>query len=179
MVDKKLSLRYAKALLGLCNDKGVDSDKVLEGLKEIDAFLVDNSEVFEYLSAHVIPYINKEKVISHLCSDEFLYSFLKYLVIKGRFRLFHEIVETFEELSDEKKGRVKASVKSAIDLDEETKKKLKEQFNKKLNKDVQFEFTTDSSLIAGVVVQVKDVVYDGSLKTYLSSLEHKLMRLSI
>ncbi len=179
MIDKKLSLRYAKALLGLCEKKEIDSDKILEDLREIDSFLMDNPDVFEYLSAHVIPYKNKEKIISQLCDDEFLYNFVKYVVLKGRFRLFHEIVETFEELSDEKKGRVKAFVKSAVELDEQTKEKLKKQFNEKLNKDVQFDFAEDSSLIAGIVVQVKDVVYDGSLRTYLSNLEHKLMRLSI
>ncbi len=179
MIDKKLSLRYAKALLGLCDDNEVNSDRVLDDLRELDVFLMNNPEIFEYLSAHVIPYRNKEKVISQLCDDEFLYNFIKYIVLKGRFRLFHEIVETFEELSDEKKGRAKALVRSAVELDELAIEKLKEQLKKKLNKSVQFEFTTDSSLIAGIVVQVKDVVYDGSLRTYLSNLEHKLMRLSI
>ncbi len=179
MIDKKLSSRYAKALLGICEDKSIDEDSVLEKLKGLASFLRENSSVFEYLSAYVIPYRSKERVISELCSDEILVEFIKYIAKKGRFKLFYEITETFEELVDEKKGRVKAFVKSAIELDEKTKEKLKENLSKKLNKEVIFTFEQDPSLIAGIIVQVKDVVYDGSLKTYLSNLEQKLLRLSI
>jgi len=179
MIDRKLSSRYAKAFLGICTDKGIDEDEVLKKLKELVDFLKDNPKVFEYLSAYVTPYTSKERVISELCSDEILVEFIKYIAKRGRFKLFYEIVETFEELVDEKKGRVKALVKSAIDLDETTKEKLKENLSRKLNKEVLFTFKKDPGLIAGIIVQVKDVVYDGSLKTYLSNLEQKLLRLSI
>ena len=179
MIDKKLSSRYAKALFGICQDRGIDEDELIAYMKGIVQYFRENPLVIEYLSAYVIPYQDKSTIIEQLCENSTLIDFMKYLARKGRFKLFFEISETFEDLIDEKKGRVKAFVKSAIELDEQTKQKLKEQLSKKLRKTVQFEFKTDPDLIAGIIIQVKDVVYDGSLKTYLSNLEQKLMRLSI
>ncbi len=179
MIDKKLSARYAKAFLGICEDKGIEEDNALKTLREIGNFFKKNPIVMEYLSAYVIPYQRKATVIDQIVDDEDIREFLKYVAKRGRFKLFTEIVETFEELVDEKKGRVKAHVRSAIELDKDTKQKLRKQLGNKLNKKIQFSFETDPEIIAGIIVQVKDVVYDGSLKTYLNNLEQKLMRLSI
>ncbi|AEA33963.1 ATP synthase F1 subunit delta [Hippea maritima] len=179
MIDRKVSIRYARALLGVCADKGLDEDEILKMLKELDAFFGENPQVLEYLSTYVVSTDNKKKVIEQLVNNEMLADFLNYVIRKGRFALFSQIVEIFEELVDEKKGRVKAIVKSAVELDSEEKNKLKEQLSKKLNKDVEFEFFVDGDLIAGIIVQVKDVVYDGSVKTYLSNLEQRLLRLSV
>ncbi|WP_025270123.1 ATP synthase F1 subunit delta [Hippea sp. KM1] len=179
MIDRKVSIRYARALLGICIDKGLDEDEVLRALKELDAFFGENPQTLQYLATYVVPFENKERVIDQLLDDDTLREFLKYVVKKGRFALFRQIVEIFEELVDERKGRVKAIVKSAVELNQQQKEALKEQLSKKLNKDVEFEFFIDRDLIAGVIVQVKDVVYDGSMKTYLSNLEQRLLRLSV
>ncbi len=179
MIDRKLSSRYAKALLSICEDKKMDEDETLKLIKNLTNFFRENPIVLEYLSAYVVSYQDKVRVINEICKNEILADFLKYIAKKGRFKLFYEIAETFEEFVDEKKGRVKASVISAVELNEKVKEKLKEQLSKKLNKTVQFSFKTEPELIAGIIVQVKDVVYDGSLRTYLANLKQKLMRLSI
>ncbi len=179
MIDRKLSSRYAKALLSICKDKNIDEDEILKLIKNLVSFFKENPVVLEYLSAYVVSYKNKAKVINEICKNEILVDFLKYIAKRGRFKLFYEIAETFEEFVDEKKGRVKASVISAVELDEKVKEKLKNQLGKKLKKTVQFSFKTEPELIAGIIVQVKDVVYDGSLRTYLANLKQKLMRLSI
>lgn len=179
MIDRKLSSRYAKALLSICEDKKIDEDEILELVKNLSSFFKENPVILDYLSAYVVSYQDKVKIINEICKNETLVDFLKYIAKRGRFKLFYEIAETFEEFVDEKKGRVKASVTSAVELDEKVKEKLKEQLSKKLNKTVQFSFKTEPELIAGIIVQVKDVVYDGSLRTYLANLKQKLMRLSI
>ncbi len=179
MIDKKVSIRYARALLELCEEKSADENEVLNALRELSKVLDENPKLFEYLSAYVVPFESKAKVIEEIVEGDLIVEFLKYVAKKGRFKLIFDIVELFEELVYDKQNRAKAFVKSAVALDDNTKEELKEQLSKKLNKQIEFEFEVDKSLIGGIIVQVKDVVYDGSLKTYLTNLEQRLLKLSV
>ncbi|WP_022669986.1 ATP synthase F1 subunit delta [Hippea alviniae] len=179
MIDKKVSVRYARALLELCEEKNTDENEVLSTLNELSKILKENPKLFEYLAAYVVPFESKAKVIEGIVEGNLLVEFLKYVAKKGRFKLIFDIIELFEELVYDKQNRVKAFVKSAVELDDEIKEQLKEQLSKKLNKQIEFEFEVDKDLIGGIIVQVKDVVYDGSLKTYLTNLEQRLLKLSV
>jgi F-type H+-transporting ATPase subunit delta len=41
-------------------------------------------------------------------------------------------------------------------------------------KQVEFEFKTDPAIIGGVVTRIGSVVYDGSIRTQLQEIKHRL-----
>ncbi|WP_035587720.1 ATP synthase F1 subunit delta [Hippea jasoniae] len=178
MIDRKVSIRYAKALIELCDEKKLNLDDVVKELLQLKGYFEANPEVLEYLSAYVVGLDKRFEVIDQLSDDDLLRNFMKYLIRKGRFKFIPQIIEIFSDLVDEKLNRVKAVVKSAVELTEEEKQQLSSSLTNKLNKDVEFTFEVDSSIMGGIIVKVKDVVYDGSIKTYLANLEQRLMKLS-
>ena len=73
-------------------------------------------------------------------------------------------------LLNEQQGRVEVLVKTAEPLDDATAEQVKTALSAALKKDVVLMMTTDSELIAGIVVQVGDTVYDGSVANQLNQL---------
>jgi F-type H+-transporting ATPase subunit delta len=71
---------------------------------------------------------------------------------------------------NEQQGRVEVLVKTAEPLDEATASSVKAALSKALNKEVVLRTAIDSELIAGIVIQVGDTVYDGSVANQLAQL---------
>ena len=73
-------------------------------------------------------------------------------------------------LVDEQAGRVRARLISAKPLDKGTEVRIRAALGRSTGKSVVLETKDDPSLIAGIVAQVGDVVYDGSLAAQLEAL---------
>ncbi len=203
MIDRKVSIRYARALDKICRDNQLAHRDILEVLKSFYHAVNENDTLKNFLNMSIIPTSKKIGIVDKLISDEgesyikqfikknimdrifsdsvkaYSKQFIEYVIKKNRFMLFGEILEIFEEIVDKKDNILKASVVSAVELDEITKGDLKEHLESKFNKTIEVSFSVDNSLIAGIVVQIDDVVYDGSMSTYLNNLERRLLRLPL
>ncbi len=203
MIDRKISIRYAKALYKICEDKQLDARQSLEYLRNFSDTIRNNKELSDFLKMSIIQlekrinvtdellssvknlYIKKfvrKDIADKIIGEEnnfYIKEFVKYLLKKGRFSLLDDILDIFEALVNKKENRLKASVVSAIELDNEQKKELEGALEKKFNKTIDFKFSVDKNLIAGIVVEIDDTVYDGSVNTYLCNLERKLLRLPL
>lgn len=202
MIDRKISMRYAKALSKICDDNAINLSDALTHLSYFAKTIKENPEILEFLKMSIVPVARKINLIDELLSGkgdfyikqfvkkdiadklasqnrDMLKEFVKYVVVKNRIVLFDEILEIFEELVNERENRLKSTVKSAVELDYTTKDELKKQLEKKFNKTIEFTFSVDKNLMAGIVVKIGDVVYDGSMNAYLNNLERKLLRLPL
>ncbi len=202
MIDRRISMRYAKALNKICDDSNIKLSDALTHLSYFDKIMKENPKIPEFLKMSTIQAERKAKLVDELFSrkgdfyikqfvnkdiadrlashaQDMLKEFVKYIVAKNRLALFSEILEIFEELVNERENKLKSTVKSAIELDNTTKDELKKHLEKKFNKTIDFTFSVDESLMAGIIVKIGDVVYDGSMNTYLNNLERKLLRLPL
>ena len=185
MIDRKISIRYARALSEICNDKNLNHREVLNILNSFNIATKENPDLHEYLKMSIIPIQSKLHIIDELFSDNssevglYAKNSIEYVVKRNRFLLLEEIVEIFEELVNKRENILKASVTSAVELDEITKDELREHLEKEFNKKIELSFSVNKELIAGIVIQIDDVVYDGSASTYLNNLERKLLRLPL
>ncbi len=91
------------------------------------------------------------------------------LLDKGRIASLPDIARAHRTLVDEQAGRVRATVTSARPLDPLLETRLKTALEKLSGKKVIFEKREDPALLGGVVAQVGDIVYDGSVRTQLRS----------
>ncbi|MFA7288636.1 MAG: ATP synthase F1 subunit delta, partial [Melioribacteraceae bacterium] len=106
-------------------------------------------------------------------------TFFNLIIEHNREDILFEIISRFVELKNEKLGIVNALVKSAIDLDEETKSKIQKQLEDFTKKKVVISFKVDSSLIGGFIVLINDKVIDSSIKNQLKLLKKKLVEATI
>jgi F-type H+-transporting ATPase subunit delta len=103
-------------------------------------------------------------------------TFLRVLLEAGRLGELENVLRAYEGLVDERLGRVKAVITSAVPMEAETQERLRQRLQAQLGKQVYLEARQDPGLLGGVVTRIGSVVYDGSLKAQLLRLREELVR---
>ena len=80
------------------------------------------------------------------------------------------IADAYRRMLDEVRMRVRAVIRTAVELEEAEGEKIVEVFERVTGKTVLASREVDKGLLGGVVVEVGGTVYDGSLKTQLEKL---------
>jgi F-type H+-transporting ATPase subunit delta len=79
-------------------------------------------------------------------------------------------------LVDVDSGLITAQVVSARPLDDTRQDQLRRALSARTGLDVRLELEVDASLIGGVVANVGDLVFDGSIRAQLESLRANLTK---
>jgi F-type H+-transporting ATPase subunit delta len=109
--------------------------------------------------------------------SEAIKGFAKFLVNNNDSFKIDKIIKKFQEIWNEKNGVVEAKIESASKLDESIKQMLNEYILELSQaKKVVIEEKTDKELLGGVVIRYKDKILDGSLRTRLTELNHKMTK---
>lgn len=101
--------------------------------------------------------------------------FLEAVVRRGRQGLLGEIAVEYQALLDTKLNRVHAGITLARDRGEELEQEIVRRLTHTLGKKVRAHFTTDASILGGVVVRVGDRVFDGSLRRRLTAMRRRML----
>ncbi len=178
MKDTAATRRYAAALFGAAQTKGVTIDGVLAELKAALALTQSNAELSGALRHALLPAEQKKAALSKASASaggkkfsEITVNFLNLLIDKKRMDLLPLILGDFEVLVQDSKGMVRASVATPSALDEKSKKEMEERLSKVFGKKVMIENTVDASLLAGAVVKAGDTVIDNSLATQIKNMK--------
>ena len=107
-------------------------------------------------------------------ADDTFMRLLSLLADNRRLPLLADITALFEQQRAEANRVVKAQVTSASALPASELATIKAALQKRFGRDVEIETAVDTSLIGGAVIDVGDVVIDGSLKGQLAQLQHAL-----
>ncbi|MFN8015335.1 MAG: ATP synthase F1 subunit delta [Acidimicrobiia bacterium] len=86
----------------------------------------------------------------------------------------NEIVDAFITRSAHIREKETAEIRTAVELDEETKNKLVEALSKATGKNLDAKIIVDESIVGGVVAKVGDQVIDGTLRHRLSKLKETI-----
>jgi F-type H+-transporting ATPase subunit delta len=178
MINKIISLRYARALEKVCKVESISLDSAYKDLSDVCAVLQGNKKLLELLKVSIYPMENKLTILKDI-SDGVIYNLLKFMVINGRIDLAFDVLDSFNQLMLQSQNKAKAKVTSAIELKDNEKKVLSDIFSKISGKILDFEFFVDKNLIGGIVVEIEGKIYDGSIKTYLANISNRLSNLSI
>lgn len=167
----KVAKRYAKALIELSKD---DLESVLSNLEIIKTIIFENPNFAAFFSHPVIPVQDKKDTIESALrgkiSDTVL-NFVGTLLDENRFLIFDSIYELFKKEFDIIKNRQSVKIISAVELEENEKKRLEEKLSKKLQKEVILSYKTDEDILGGLVIKLDDKVIDLSLKTRFAALK--------
>jgi len=104
-----------------------------------------------------------------------LIKFLGFLIFKRRFFYVDKILKSFIETCSNKRGELKAELISAKNLNENEVKDIKEELTKNFGSKIKLNYTHDTSLIGGLIVQVGSTMVDTSIKNKLQQIENRMI----
>ena len=170
--------RYSLALYELASENNVLSqveDQSLSILK-----LISSSRDFSNLIKDPTnSQDNLLKVINSFSNDNklenLLKSFLSFLITKRRFFYVEQILKSFIETCSQKRGELKAELKSAKKLSEDEISKITDELTKNFSSKIRLNYKHDESLIGGLVLQVGSTMVDTSIKNKLQSIENRMI----
>ena len=114
--------------------------------------------------------------ISKISKIELLFkNFLNLLIIKRRFFYIQQILKSFNSICSEKRGELKAEIKSAKNLTQDEINKITQELSKSFKSEIKLNYTHDQSLIGGLVVQIGSTMIDTSIKKKLQQLETRMI----
>jgi len=178
MSIETVARRYATALADVVV-KSKETESVKSELKQWEEMIASSSELESAFSNPVIPHLKKEKVLEGLLAktkpSKTTANFLRVLLQNSRLTDLKAINERFAVVLDERSGVVSAEVTSSRELTDSEKTELKSNLEKLTGKRVNADFSTDDSLIGGVVTRVGSTVYDSSVRTQLENLKAELI----
>ena len=104
-----------------------------------------------------------------------LKNFLSFLVNKRRFFYVDQILKSFIETCSQKRGELKAELKSAKELSSDEISKITKELTKNFSSKIKLNYKYDKSLIGGLVVQVGSTMVDTSIKNKLQQIENRMI----
>ena len=102
-------------------------------------------------------------------------NFLSFLVIKRRFFYVEQILKSFIETCSQKRGELKAELKSAKELSEDQISKITSELTENFSSKIKLNYKHDESLIGGLIVQVGSTMVDTSIKNKLQQIENRMI----
>jgi F-type H+-transporting ATPase subunit delta len=170
--------RYARALFLLASEEN-RIPAVREELRGLGAALEASPELRDVVAQPLVPAAERlrvlEAVAEKLGASALVKRFYAYLIDQRRLVAFDTIEAEFVRLADEAAGRAKAKVKTAQPLSAEQRARLERALTARVGRTVEVEVEVDPTLVGGLVAQLGDTVYDGSLKTQLTQLRSALL----
>ncbi|MBS9335166.1 F0F1 ATP synthase subunit delta [Fructobacillus sp. M1-13] len=174
---EKVVEQYAKALLSY----GEDQDSffsLLADLKVVQQVVKAEPALTALLSAQTISEEDQVSLLDALTkgADQGVKNLVKILLSHHHFDLFDAVANRFFALYQQSQGIETVTITSAVAVDDEQKGRLEKAFQKQSGaKKVEATYQVDPDLVAGVSMQSKSILIDGSLKTKIAKLKAELL----
>ena len=176
MSNVSIARRYAKALLDVA---GTQADSVLSQLSNFVKLMDKSDELKELMTNPRYSLAQRSAVLEGLLRatsgvDAALGNLLRLLVSRNRLSHLADIARVYRDLADDRAGRLRGKVTSAVALSAEGLKKLEKSLEKLTQRNVVLETAIDPSVLGGVATQVGSVLYDGTLRAQLQDIRRTL-----
>ena len=172
---------YATALFDLAKEQ----NQVAEFQKQASVVIEIIGENPQFMELLLHPKITVDEkiqlidtVFSGRVADE-ITGILTIIVKKGRQNRLTGILKLFLEMVSEYQGVVKATITSAVELNNEQLAQIKGKIEKSTNKNVELHTVVNQDLIGGMIIRVGDNVVDASILGRLETLKEGLTNLRL
>jgi F-type H+-transporting ATPase subunit delta len=174
-----LGRRYARAAVDAADEKGGASavEALAVGLLSFrDAYKVSdelrellNNPVFESQREQVL-----NKVLDAMKVSDQVTGLIRLLAERGRIGILDSVTAEVEGIADERAGRLRAHVSTALALTDSQKERVGKALEKRLGQIVVVTVHVDPELLGGLVCRVGDLTLDSSVRRQLEILREKL-----
>jgi len=177
MVNVSVARRYARALLEASAPGTVVG--VADRLVALAGLVTSNPELADVIRNPAYSRAQRHGVVEGLIKlvqpeSETLPNFLRLMVDRHRLGMLPDVARLFRDMADEKAGRIRGTVVSAVPLDPQSIRQLEQTLSQVVGKQVVLDTRVDGSVLGGVSTQVGSVVFDGTLRSQLDDLKRAL-----
>lgn len=169
---------YARALMAVAGPERRDTMA-----DALDAFVGSLSLAPEprlFFETPAVDVQTKRRVLETLRGtlDDQLIDFLGVLVGKQRADELTHIAAAYRELADQAAGRVRVVVRSATPLEADLLQSIRAGLQQRLGREIVLATEVDPALIAGLVFQAEDTVWEASVHGGLERMRKEMVRSS-
>lgn len=176
MIDRAISLRYAKALFDLDGIKG----QLIADFECTTKALNDHPKLLKFLKSP-ISLIEKREVFQNLLGknlNSVFIHFIFYLIQKGRLDNLQSISQEYKRMVNEYLGVWEVDIVSAVPIDADSELKLKEKLERDFSKKISLNKTVNPKIIGGAILVIENEMLDWSVASRVRKLKESLMRVS-
>ena len=175
MKGARPALRYAKAILNLAQEQGVDAD-VNNDMKLIVDTIAASDDLSTMLKSPIIKAANKTKVLNALFGDKV------NTITKGIFDLLQDnkrmvmletVAKQYTIIYDYHRGMQIAKVTTAVAIDKNLEDKIQAKVVAITGNSATIENIVDPSILGGFILRVGDVQYDASIANQFNELRRE------
>jgi F-type H+-transporting ATPase subunit delta len=175
--DAAIARVYAAALLELA----VEQDQVaavVTDLESLGSLWAESPDFRRLLESPELSAAQKQRALERIlaqAASPLTLRFLLTLMHRRREPLLGNILAMFRRLLDEREQRLRGRLVSARPLGAGEQARIEASLSRRTGATVLLETTTDSQLLAGMVLHLADQTVDGSLRTRLGRLRDRLL----
>jgi F-type H+-transporting ATPase subunit delta len=164
---------YTEAFFAVISGEG-QLNEAQDELFRFSRIVEGNDELYATLADQHLPAARRQQIVEDLLGGQALpvtMGLVSLVVGTGRIRDLPTIVDRLLQRSAALTNRTVAEVRSAVELNDEQRKRLAESLKKATGLDVDIVVVVDPAVIGGIVTQIGDTVIDGSIRHRLDQLK--------
>ena len=175
MKGARPALRYARAILNLAQESGLESE-VNADMQLIGATISESHDLQTMLKSPVIKAADKKNVLNALFTDKVnavSLGLFNLLEENKRMVMLHPIASQYTIIYDFLKSKDIAKVTTAVPLTKELEEKVLNKVVELTGNKTSIENTVDPAIIGGFILRVGDMQYDASISNNLNELRRE------
>jgi F-type H+-transporting ATPase subunit delta len=173
-----IARRYAKALFEIGVSEG-NFERLGQELDDLARAYSESADLRLALENPVIKPSEKQAILKailpRVAPSPSVQRFAQLLLNRGRIGLLRGAARAYRELADARAGQVRATVTAAVPLGAPELDRVRRALETRTGRKVIIQTAVDPNLIGGVVARVGDLVLDGSVRTQLDEMRHRLL----
>lgn len=177
-MSKEVAEQYAEALSDIGQENGVE-EALQDQLADFVEAFQDSEMLQKALMNPAIDLDERRNLIRSISQkagwETYLQNFLLLLVDNHRLSIVGEINELFRQQIEKREGKLRTKVETAQPLTDDQEESIQNALARVTGKDIILETNVDESLLGGVVARLGSMVYDGSVRTKLDSLQGRIL----
>ena len=167
---------YAAGLAKLAEAEG-ELNRVADELYQLGRTVESSDQLRSTLSDRAIPASRRIGILEDLLgatASPVTINLVSTLVGAGRGSHIGPIADELIRPAAESRGQAVAEVRSAITLSDDQRDRLKSALSSATGMNIDIVVVVDPEILGGVVAQVGDTVFDGSVRTRLEKMKERL-----
>lgn len=178
MSAQRIARVYAEALLNAAEKQG-QVDNVREELDSLVKDVLSANPSFEVLlSSAAMGRKARAEVLEQVFASrasEIVYNFLQVLNDHERLDLLRAVRHAYRELVDQRAGRVRVQVQTAVALPDDQVSRLHDELRSVFHVEPVLETRVEPALLGGLRVRIGDWQYDASVRTQLEMIRQQII----